>query len=243
LKRTHYISYTLILFLPPLGYWCIHGIKKPCAEGFYGNTAGASSHTCSGPSPAGFYTTWAATTPTPCGGPSKYCPLSSNKPLTVPPGYYSVGGTADTRGSIVACESGNYCVDGIKRKCPAGTYGASTGLSTSLCDGLCSEGHYCLVGSISQTPCDAGRFGATQGLKTAACSGECLAGYFCPSASTSSKQNKCGSDAVYCPRGTASRLTVSAGYYGDGGDHETHFMQTKCRQGENFYQKCVSTTV
>jgi hypothetical protein len=32
--------------------------------------------------------------------------------------------------------------------CPAGRYGASAGLSSPLCSGLCRSGYYCPVGSV-----------------------------------------------------------------------------------------------
>lgn len=62
--------------------------------------------------------------------------------------------------------------------CTAGTYGATTGLSTAGCTGLCSVGYYCPVRSTSwmQTACPAGTFGDSPGLTSAACSGLCSPG-------------------------------------------------------------------
>ena len=44
---------------------------------------------------------------------------------------------------------------GIKRKCPVGRYGSSSGLSSPSCSGYCAPGYYCEEGSPSATqyPC------------------------------------------------------------------------------------------
>lgn len=46
------------------------------------------------------------------------------------------------------CDMGYYCIDGLKLRCPPGTYGSSIGLSNAICSGLCSSGWYCPIGSI-----------------------------------------------------------------------------------------------
>ena len=47
------------------------------------------------------------------------------------------------------CPLGHYCVDGQKHACPSGNYGATIGLKSSDCSGLCEEGFYCEAGSTS----------------------------------------------------------------------------------------------
>ena len=51
--------------------------------------------------------------------------------------------------------AGYWCKNGLKHKCPAGSYGSRTQLSDSRCDGLCLPGYYCSEGSTSerQFPC------------------------------------------------------------------------------------------
>ena len=44
------------------------------------------------------------------------------------------------RSSQIICELGHYCVGGVKTKCPPGTYGDTTGLSTIACSGHCDAG-------------------------------------------------------------------------------------------------------
>ena len=53
---------------------------------------------------------------------------------------------------IIACEPGSYCLsDGIRRMCPGGRYGSSSGLSSALCTGPCPAGYYCPQGSSAPT--------------------------------------------------------------------------------------------
>ncbi len=59
------------------------------------------------------------------------------------------------------CPAGYYCPGGElsltpqnKVACPAGTYGATTGLTTSACSGQCAAGYYCPQGSTSSTAYD-----------------------------------------------------------------------------------------
>ena len=48
-----------------------------------------------------------------------------------------------------------YCVDGVRRPCPPGRYGAVQRLSNASCTGSCTAGHMCAAGSTSptQAPC------------------------------------------------------------------------------------------
>ena len=53
----------------------------------------------------------------------------------------------------VQCPPGTYCMEGVRRPCPQGTYGSSPGLSSSRCSGPCHAGYYCPQGSPSPIPC------------------------------------------------------------------------------------------
>jgi hypothetical protein len=46
------------------------------------------------------------------------------------------------------CEPGFFCVAGVRTACPAGTFSAVSGLS-STCTSLCTAGYYCPTGSTS----------------------------------------------------------------------------------------------
>jgi hypothetical protein len=81
-----------------------------------------------------------------------FCLAGSQTPQAVSTGFYSSGGISEqTRDSQTRCPQGTYCVGGIRRACPAGRFGSSTGLSSSLCSGPCREGFFCPDGSVSAT--------------------------------------------------------------------------------------------
>ncbi|CAM9217060.1 unnamed protein product, partial [Sphacelaria rigidula] len=40
----------------------------------------------------------------------------------------------------VLCGPGFYCTEGVRRPCPPGTYGNTSGLSTPSCSGPCAAG-------------------------------------------------------------------------------------------------------
>ena len=92
------------------------------------------------------------------------------------------------------------CLSGIRSACPAGTYGATTGLSAATCSGKCSAGFY----------------GSVAGQTEPTCEGECEAGFMCPAGSVSPTAVPCGSSAVYCPANSGEPTPVSAGYYSVG---------------------------
>ena len=67
-----------------------------------------------------------------------------------------------------------------------------------------------------QIPCQAGKWSATAALGSP-CSLDCAAGYVCAAGSQSPAPQECGGPQYYCPQGSGSPLTVSAGYYSAGG--------------------------
>ena len=129
-------------------------------------------------------------------------------------GQYSVAGST----GCTLCPTGQYVsspASGSCVPCSAGVYGASTGLSSSLCSGFCPTGgphsdgvitnvhlfgchyqafrvlvvvcpgQYSLGGATSCTLCPAGTYGANQGLALATCSGSCAAGSYSLAGATS----------------------------------------------------------
>ncbi len=62
--------------------------------------------------------------------------------------------------SCKPCELGHYCPGGTQPiKCPCGTYGAATSLTTDACSGVCAAGYRCPEGSTTATAvaCEAGQ--------------------------------------------------------------------------------------
>ena len=119
-----------------------------------------------------------------------------------------MGGTASTRSYIVLCQKGYYCTGKttgtFKRRapCPAGSYGKSTGMSTSTCSGTCSSGFYCLSGSIDS----AGRPHCLPGS----------GGGYCECGRNTDGTNIANPENYFCPSGSSGRQTVSTsgtGYY------------------------------
>ncbi|TYZ57690.1 hypothetical protein PybrP1_008537 [[Pythium] brassicae (nom. inval.)] len=89
-------------------------------------------------------------------------------------------------------------------------------LSFALCiaanDALeCNSGAF--FDGIKCALCPGGSYGDRSGLTTPLCSGLCAGGYFCPEGSTAARQRICGRSVYYCPPGSATRLSVTDGYY------------------------------
>ena len=76
--------------------------------------------------------------------------------LVVASGYFTVGGNDPiTRTGEEVCAPGTWCEGGVWTQCPAGSYGATEGLTTPTCTGKCEAGYYCPTGSTDpkQVPC------------------------------------------------------------------------------------------
>ncbi len=90
--------------------------------------------------------------------------LSSSSALLPPPGSgaacqgYILGG-ARTRAWAAQCPMGHYCSNGEVFACPAGRFGASSGLSSLALCGQCEAGYFCPLASNSSRafPCGAAR--------------------------------------------------------------------------------------
>lgn len=106
-----------------------------------------------------------------CGSSSVYCEARASTPKAVQGGYYSVGGSSNrTRSGQQVCETGFYCQDGVKRRCPEGQFASEVGSLTCsdpesgtyivnasaaiLRD--CEPGFYCQNGIRSK--CEAGQY-------------------------------------------------------------------------------------
>lgn len=184
----------------------------PCSPGHY----------CSGgvqqPCPMGTYGDVESLSTASCSGQchaGTYCPIQTISPLV--------------------CNKGFYCPDGREQLlCPAGRFGATTGLKDATCSGLCALGHYCPAGSVSElsVTCPAGRYGGQPGLTNNTCSGLCSEGYYCPIASQSATQYECGNRNVYCPVGSPAPVAVTPGFYTNGGvSASTHPLQIAAEPG------------
>jgi hypothetical protein len=160
----------------------------------------------------------------PCTLTNKFCPANSKEPQHVDKGFYAYSdidkGISTKNTDQRACTAGNYCDDAVQSacpsgyyqediqattcsKCPAGRYGSSSGLITSACDGLCSQGHFCAAGSQSRT--------------AANCTGEgeLATMYYCPAGVSEPKQVGPGYYATErsLSAGFGSRALCEAGWY------------------------------
>jgi hypothetical protein len=121
------------------GHYCLEGSISAtdhlCPAGYYGDIHGLTNKNCSGLCLPGYYcpTGTIHSQEHSCGNPEVYCPLGSSQPLTVSPGYYSVGGSADetTRFDQMIAHKGFFALEGIEYPCPAGTFGNRTGLNAN----------------------------------------------------------------------------------------------------------------
>jgi hypothetical protein len=175
------------------GFYCHRGVRYQCAAGRYGSRHGLHNSSCTGVCTAGYrcpsyprHTGSSSATEQPCGTVDLYCPEGTgNEPVPVLSGYYTIDadGTDDlhpssagavyTRASQRKCPRGHYCIAGVRRKCPGGTYGAEERLMSTKCSGFCAAGYYCPEGSHSQTQrrCGPGKYATRGQAKCTACPG------------------------------------------------------------------------
>lgn len=76
--------------------------------------------------------------------------------------------TSLTRHRQLPCDAGHYCQGGLRFKCPPGRYGALTQETRPLCEGVCTQGFYCLESSTSPTsyPCGGAKWICPEGSHT-----------------------------------------------------------------------------
>jgi hypothetical protein len=183
----------------PMGHYAKTGSANayPCPGGRYGSSIASGTDLCSGSCQAGYICSTGSITsnPEPCGNASYYCPSSSTSRVKVDQGYFSGPEDIDesTRYEQIICPPSSYCSDGKKYPCPAGRYGAESGLTSANCTNACGVGHYCPLGSAKPSKCPSGRYGDSEMLTTPDCSGLCSPGYWCEEGSISMTQNPCAS--------------------------------------------------
>lgn len=222
----------------PLGSFCVDGRRALCPAGRYGGKVQETSPLCSGICRAGFYCPEGSiiSTQRQCDQTNSFCPSGSQMPSPVSQGFYSVSSqrnlsqhlvTYDLDGNVlpgisrtseVVCEAGYWCADGIKRMCPSGRYGASTGLSHPRCSGACQEGYYCPEASTSlqQVPCGGVDVFCPPASSTPQ---HVLQGYYTISSSedhgaesTRTAERRC-EPGFYCSQGV--KALCWGGFYGD----------------------------
>ena len=123
------------------------------------------------------------------------------------------------------------CDTGPKFSCNKDAFDSLCASRFCTIDGLCGNVPACPAGEYlapsfhdSNDPafkcikCPPGSFGNESGLFDSRCSGLCSAGYYCVAGSTSSTQFSCGSNAFYCPEGSALPIEAPSGRKTIGGD-------------------------
>jgi len=180
------------------GYFCPAGSTRadmhPCGGARWFCPPGSGDRTAVLP---GWYTTLAGGRGKGGGdGGSAGASLSSSYPSAVAASNADLVASGNIASSFLRsgqalCEPGYWCHQGLRHDCPAGTYGAEPGLSTSACSGVCPKGTYCPDASVLPTKCPPGTYGGEEGLPSSSCSGLCVPGYYCGAGSTAATQTPC----------------------------------------------------
>ena len=210
------------------GYYCEIGVDTPTPAGMHTGVGGLC--------PEGHYCPMGSTHPLGCPAGTYQDLIGQPSCEECPAGYYCLANS--TTFLDTPCPPGYYCPNGTTHSyqfpCPAGTFNnyslAGDILDCQLClpgmycggegiiepSGLCSEGYFCSVGSISRTPTllvrDSLVFSACPPYSTNDTGGICPIGYFCPPGSHGPSPCLPG---MYCPyEGLNSPFAeCSAGYY------------------------------
>ena len=191
------------------GYWSGEGAinvrSRKCFPGRYSSIPGSTSGECQGSCLPGYYCPPASISNSQkhCGHAKYFCPEGSGSPSIASRGYYTVDmhlenktTSQTTRTTQLHCPIGSYCVNGVRKVCPAGKYGRTKGLTTSKCSGKCLKGYYCPQESSypSQTlrldiaannmkPCPKGKYQDELGGRKVEDCKYCQTGYECLPAS------------------------------------------------------------
>ncbi len=180
------------------------GACEDCPVGLFGNTSGLNSPECSGPCPAGRFGMHPGMASATCSG---LCRA----------GFACSAGSPNS--TAIVCAAGFFSLAGAPSctSCGSGRFGATPGMNSASCSGLCDAGYYCPLGSTNATAlaCPPGRYSvpgaasctacpggtwfhpSAQGLTSVSCGGDCTAGYSCPAGSTNAT-------ALLCPAGQYS---------------------------------------
>jgi len=210
------------------GFYCVGGVKQPCAGGRYGDRRGMTAAACSGVCEAGWFCPAGSTTPraVECGGELEYCPEGSEAPQPLFVGQNTLSAPYESRNPPEVVPTGGR--GGYYTVGDGGQQSVSAPLHRER-QLLCPMGHYCVGGE--KHACPAGRYGNTAGQVEATCTGVCAVGHYCPPASTDARQVRCGGNGVYCPEGSAAPTPVAVGHYTTGGAERTRWWQTPCEPG------------
>ncbi len=142
-----------------VGTFCFEGVRALCPAGRFGNASLMTSSLCSGSCLAGYYCADGSVNATQewCGAVEVYCPAGTPRRVAVADGHYSVPLSAppQLRDGEEPCQPGWYCVQGVRRQCPAGRFGSTAKLTDESCSGPCVAGYFCGAGAIvpNETAC------------------------------------------------------------------------------------------
>jgi hypothetical protein len=142
--------------------------------------------------------------------------------------------TSLTRFQQFPCEPGHYCAKGLRYKCPPGRYGALTQETRPLCEGVCTQGYYCLQSSTSPMsyPCGAAKYICPEGSYAPTL---VPAGYYSNEDVPEElrySQNICP-PGYYCP-GDGRRYPCSKGTYTNREGTIDSFCMGPCEKGERY---------
>jgi hypothetical protein len=159
------------------GHFCEDGVIYQCPEGTWGHIYGMRERSDCRVCEEGYYCPSYPMPPSTkgdqieCGSVDLFCPLGSSKPTNVTLGYYTIGGDErnTTRITEVQCEEGYYCAAGVKRACPAGTYGETKGLTDKKCSGFCPAGSMCPVASTAPIECGVNEYSTASAFECVSC--------------------------------------------------------------------------
>ncbi len=114
---------------------------------------------------------------------------------------YSSAGSS----SCISCAAGSYCLNGIKKLCPAGTYQPALGQTTCI---PCPDANYCLTGSVTPTLCADGLKAPANSISATDCTA-CDKGNYC----LSGKQQPCMAGTYQPTTGQTTCLVCVAGFF------------------------------
>ncbi|KAL3801129.1 hypothetical protein HJC23_002422 [Cyclotella cryptica] len=171
-----------------VGFYCKNGVKYQCPGGTHGSTEGASDVSNCRPCAPGFYCPSYPGPPTTnataiaCGQSYHYCPPGSSKPKDIEMGHYGISNNVypgqtndegvdymDRRTDQVICPAGYFCQQGLRHKCPPGTFGEKSGLVDDTCSGLCPRGYFCPENTVHPLPCSPGAYSTGGAAECTSC--------------------------------------------------------------------------
>ena len=138
--------------------------RKTSLAGYFGVTTGLTTPDCSGPCDAGYFCNSGSTSPTQTGcRPGQWSSQGSASCQLCPPGRFGNASTLTKANCTALCPAGSECAAGTSNPavyvcppgkyslvgaaacsgCPPGQYGATAALTSAVCSGDCTPGHYC----------------------------------------------------------------------------------------------------